>query len=250
MDSLRKLANRYPYIDSAMSDAPLVVFDLDGTLVDSRRDLTLSVNAMLDEFGAPPLPEANVTRMVGEGARVLVERAVASAGLSLEETPRALERFLAIYDLHLLDHTHPYEGVPNLLSALTAAGARAAVLTNKPRDASVRILQGLRLFGHFIEIVGGDGPYGRKPDPDALLHLMDAAGAARDRTTLVGDSRIDLETARNAGVPCCLVSYGFGFGSVGSAPPGDYRVVDRPEEIVALVTGATGTERSLRQPPR
>lgn len=200
----------------------LIVFDLDGTLVDSRRDLAKAVNSMLGELGAPTLSGEQVTRMVGEGARVLVEKALAAAGKPAEELPRALTRFLEIYDAHLLDHTRPYDGVPELLGRLRAV-AHLAVLTNKPTHASVRVLDGLGLSDYFHEIIGGDSAYPRKPDPAALVHLMDACDAVREETMMVGDSRIDLETALNARVSCCLVRYGFGF-------PGG-----KPEESGALI---------------
>lgn len=217
----------------------LVVFDLDGTLVDSRKDLAFSVNVMLEERGAAALPETQVTRMVGEGARVLVERALAAAGLPADETPRALERFLQIYERHLLDQTRPYEGVPEMLRALGDAGVRMSVLTNKPTSASVGVLQGLGLARCFDEIIGGDSPYPRKPAPAAIAHLMEICGATRDSTVMVGDSRIDLETSRNAGVRCCLVRYGFGF-NFGPGDLADVTVVDNPPDIVNAVTARTG----------
>ncbi len=214
----------------------LIVFDLDGTLVDSRKDLALGVNAMLVERGAGPLPEGQVTRMVGEGARVLVERAIAAAGLPAGEASHALGRFLAIYQEHLLDHTRAYDGVPQLLQRLRGA-TRMAVLTNKPTAASERVLEGLGLRGCFDEVIGGDSPYPRKPDPAALLHLVDAWGATSDTTLMVGDSRIDLETARNARVRCCLVRYGFGF-AFGPDELGDEAIVAGTPDQIAGAFGA------------
>lgn len=195
----------------------LVIFDLDGTLIDSRRDLANSVNAMLEEIGRPPLPEDRIGDMVGEGARVLVRRALVESSVARghrdygeSNEDGALGRFLAHYDKRLLEHTRAYEGVPELLEAL-APSASLAVLTNKPREASERILEGLGLKQRFARIAGGDGPLPRKPDPAALIDLMRRFGATREETMLVGDSRIDLETARNAGVRVCLAAYGFGF---------------------------------------
>ncbi len=188
----------------------LAVFDLDGTLVDSRKDLADAVNALLAELGRPSLSEAAVGEMVGEGARVLIDRALAASGVEAALAPAALQRFLALYDARLLNHTAPYDGIPELLQALHGR-TRLAVLTNKPGAASLRILEGLKLARFFDEVIGGDSALLRKPDPAALLHLMDRFGSTPEETVLVGDSRIDLETARNAGVRACLVRYGFGF---------------------------------------
>lgn len=186
----------------------LIAFDLDGTLIDSRRDLADSANALIVELGGAPQPEEAIGRMVGEGAAVLVRRALAAAGVP--ETPGALGRFLELYDMRLLDHTHAYPGVADAIRHARTLG-RVAILTNKPKRPSEQILQGLGLFELFDEVVGGDGPLPRKPDPAGLVKLMEEAGAAPAATLLVGDSPIDHETARRAGTRCCLVSFGFGF---------------------------------------
>lgn len=210
---------------------PLIVFDLDGTLVDSRRDLATAVNLMLNELGAAPLAEAEVTSMVGEGARVLVERALEASGRRGQDAPRALSRFLEIYDKHLLDRTRPYDGVPELLGQLRGV-ADLAVLTNKPTRASVRVLAGLGLNDYFVEVIGGDSEFPRKPDPAALLHLARICHTGRDQAVMVGDSRIDLETARAAGVGCCLVRYGFGFPK--NALPDDVLIAESPQAVATL----------------
>ena len=186
----------------------LIVFDLDGTLVDSRRDLADSANALIRELGGHPLTEEAIGAMVGEGAAVLVRRALAAAGVT--ESAGALARFLELYDARLLDHTAPYEGIEDALNHAHRR-ARVAVLTNKPTRATERILDGVRLRSLVDDVIGGDGPHPRKPDPAALIELMTRAGATRDSTLLVGDSLIDHETARRAGVRCCLAKYGFGF---------------------------------------
>lgn len=187
---------------------PLVVFDLDGTLVDSRRDLAESANQLLEELGAAPQPEAAIVRMVGEGAAVLVRRALAAAGVG--EPPGALERFLEIYSGRLLNHTRPYDGIPEAVS-VACRHARLAVLTNKPTRPSEEILDGLALRELFEDVIGGDGPWPRKPDPASLVALMERTGATPATTLLVGDSAIDHETARRASVRCCLAAYGFGY---------------------------------------
>lgn len=185
----------------------LIAFDLDGTLVDSQRDLANAVNQLIEELGGRPLPHPDIAGMIGEGARLLVGRALTAAGL--EQPDRALERFLDIYDRRLLEHTVPYEGIAEVLGAARER-AYVAVLTNKPRAAALRILDGLGLAPLVEQVVGGDGPCPRKPHPAALAALMRAAVAPRAHTLLIGDSAIDLETARRADVACCLALYGFG----------------------------------------
>jgi len=188
----------------------LYVFDLDGTLVDSLKDLADSANVLLVECGGAPLDEDAVGRMVGEGAATLVARAFAKAGL--EPPPDALGRFLAIYDTRLLHHTRAYDGMADALAGL-APRAPLAVLTNKPIAATRRILEGLDLARFFdpAAVLGGDGPLPRKPDPAGLLELCARAGVDAGDAMLVGDSLVDWKTARNAGAQVCLARYGFGF---------------------------------------
>jgi phosphoglycolate phosphatase len=186
----------------------LIAFDLDGTLIDSRRDLADSANQLIEELGGQPLTEEQIGGMVGEGAALLVRRALRAAGRG--EREQALERFLEIYDERLLNHTRVYDGVGDVVRQAYGR-ARLTVLTNKPTKPTERILEGLGLRGAFDDVIGGDGPYPRKPDPAGLNAMMSAANAAADDTLLIGDSAIDLETAKRGGVSCCLVSYGFGF---------------------------------------
>jgi phosphoglycolate phosphatase len=193
----------------------LIAFDLDGTLIDSRRDLADSANQLIAELGGGPLAEEAVGRMVGDGARVLVERALAAAGLV--DPGDALQRFLAIYDTRLLNHTRPYAGVEKALEA-ARRGARVTMLTNKPLHHTVRIVEALGWTPLFDAVVGGDNPHGRKPEPQALLAMISDAGVRAAQTMLVGDSKVDLDTARRAGARCCLVSFGYGFESVDKAP--------------------------------
>ena len=212
----------------------LIVFDLDGTLVDSRRDIAESANRLLVACGAWPLDQHAIGRMVGDGAAALVARAFAAAGVP--QPPDALDRFLAIYDGRLLTYTRPYAGIPDVLSEL---GTRAslAVLTNKPLAATRRILDGLDLARHFPvdAVVGGDGPFPRKPDPAGLQHLTARVGASAAGTVLVGDSAIDWRTARNAATNICLARYGFGFDGVPAVELGpETLVVDQPADLVRL----------------
>jgi len=213
----------------------LVVFDLDGTLVDSRRDIALSANALLMACGANPLPEETIGRMVGDGAATLVARAFLASGG--EQPAGALDRFLAIYDQRLLEHTRPYPRMPQVLGEL-GARARLAVLTNKPLGAARRVLAGLDLARYFSDdsVIGGDGPFARKPDPAGLWHLITQAGAKPDRTTLVGDSLIDWRTARNASTDVCLARYGFGFEGCSFDQLDDRAfIVDSPEELLRVL---------------
>ena len=189
----------------------LIVFDLDGTLIDSRRDLADAANALIVECGGTPLSEDAIGRMVGEGAAMLVRRVLQAARVGDART--AVARFLEIYDAHLLNHTRLYEGMADVVR-LARRHARVAVLTNKPTQPSERILAGLGVRDLFDDVIGGDSPFPRKPDPAALLAMMHSAEASADRTLLVGDSGIDLETAQRAGTRCCLVAFGYGHQSV------------------------------------
>jgi phosphoglycolate phosphatase len=213
----------------------LIVCDLDGTLVDSGRDLAASGNALLASYGAPPLEDTAVVGMVGEGAATLVARLLTARRVAAEPA-EALARFLTLYDARLLDHTRPYPGIREALTTLASMAVRLAVLTNKPAGATERILAGLELRRFFEWVVGGDTPHGRKPAPAGLRWLMAAAGASPAATLMVGDSAIDLETARNAGTHVCLARYGFGFA--GCRPEtfaGTELFVDAPDEIPRIV---------------
>jgi phosphoglycolate phosphatase len=206
----------------------LIAFDLDGTLVDSRRDLADSANELITELGGSPLPEDAIGRMVGEGAAVLVRRALIAAGVT--DARAALTRFLAIYDTRLLRHTRVYAGMDDVVRFAGTLG-RVAVLTNKPLAPSERILEGLGIREHFDFVIGGDGLLPRKPDPSSLRSLIQEAGASAETSMLVGDSAIDHETAVRAGVRCCMVSFGFGYETF----PEDRL---RPEDRVAADAGA------------
>lgn len=185
------------------------VFDLDGTLVDSQRDLANAANALVAELGGEPLAEDDIAAMVGEGAAVLVRRVLVSAEID-PTTPGALTRFLELYDDRLVENTRPYDGIVEVLEAL-AKHMRLAVLTNKPQLATDRLMDALSLTRFFARVVGGDTSLGRKPSPAALLRLCEEAGVSPHDAVLVGDSPIDLQTARNAGTQILLAGYGFGY---------------------------------------
>lgn len=213
----------------------LAVFDLDGTLIDSRRDLADSANEMLATYGAGPLDEQRIISMVGCGAPTLVKRVLAAANTDapLDE---ALARFLAAYNQRLTSYTRPYEGIPDLLDELHSRGVAMALLTNKPLEQSVTILEAFGLARYFQWIVGGDGPWPRKPAPEGMRFLMQQAAAAPDTTVLIGDSTIDLQTARNAGVRVCLARYGFGFADLAASDlRGDEALVDAPRDISGVL---------------
>ncbi len=187
----------------------LAIFDLDGTLVDSQRDLANAANALVMELGGVSLREDDVAGMVGEGAAVLVRRVLVSARVD-PETPGALARFLTLYDERLTENTVAYDGIPAALEDLRAR-MPLAVLTNKTQRATDRLLTALDLSKYFTHAVGGDTPIGRKPEPAGLLRICSDAGIVPAEAVLVGDSPVDLETARRAGTQVVLVSYGFGF---------------------------------------
>ena len=214
--------------------ARLVVFDLDGTLVDSKRDLADAANALIAERGGMPLTEDQVAGMVGEGAALLVRRALRAAGID-PDLRGALARFLELYDERVLVHTAAYDGIEEVLATL-APRVPMAVLTNKPTRATERILSGLGLREHFRDVIGGDTPLGRKPDPAGMQELIARAGATPGTTWLVGDSRVDLDTARRAGTRICLARYGFGYRFEARDFDGREVFVDTPAQLLSVLT--------------
>jgi phosphoglycolate phosphatase len=208
-----------------------VAFDLDGTLIDSRADLAAAVNHVMRALALPELPPPTLYAYVGEGARVLVERALGPAHQDRLEEGVAL--FMVYYGAHLLDATRPYPGMVEALAALAGRRAALSVLTNKPVAMSRTILAGLGLLPRFVDVVGGDSLPTRKPDPAGLYHLRALTGTARERTLLVGDSGIDVRTARAAGVGFCGVAWGL--SPEGLAAAGPERVIAEPAELLAVV---------------
>jgi phosphoglycolate phosphatase len=213
--------------------ARLLVFDLDGTLVDSSRDITASVNAALKRVapGAAEIPLADILSFVGEGARVLVERSLRHEGLSLK-ADEVLPVYIECYAERLLDTTRLYPGVAEALDDL--AGATLAVLTNKPGDFSRRILESLGIAALFARVLGAGDVPSRKPDPAGLLGIMTGAGAAREDTWMVGDSATDVAVARAAGVRAAGVTWGFHPAALRAAGPD--RLIARPADLASLVT--------------
>lgn len=202
-----------------------LVFDLDGTLVDSKVDLANSVNHALRESGLPVLPNEVIFSYVGDGATALIRRAV---GPGREETLAAvLDRFLSHYREHLLDTTVPYPGVEEALSE-RGGDYRMAVLTNKPIDMTRTILSGLSLDRYFRDVRGGDSFENKKPNPQGLLRVIESLGASPASTLMVGDSRNDVLAGRGAGAHTCGVTYGLGAKGFDADPP-DFTVGRFPD---------------------
>lgn len=214
--------------------AALVVFDLDGTLVDSRQDLAASTNDVLATLGAGPVPIDVVGRMVGDGARALVQRALDHAGCDTN-LDNALAEFHRCYAARLLETTRPYEGITEVLGAL--AGTRLAVLTNKPLEPTRRLLEHFGWAGTFERVVGGDGPFPRKPDAAGLLDVMRTCDAAPHETMMVGDSMVDVDVARRAGVHICVAAYGFGASRGDLTLRGDELIAQVPADIFTIWNG-------------
>jgi phosphoglycolate phosphatase len=196
----------------------LVVFDLDGTLIDSLADLAEALNAALAELAphAPALPLSQVQSFIGDGARLLVTRSLKAAGLSVA-VDDALAVFVRAYRQRMLDSTKLYDGVREALDALR--DRHLAVLTNKPGDMSRAILSGLGVAERFFRILGGGDVVQHKPDPTGLLEIMRACEATPDQTVVVGDSAVDVRTGRAAGAHTVGVSYGFAPESLAAEPP-------------------------------
>jgi phosphoglycolate phosphatase len=204
-----------------MSSSPflgvrVLVFDLDGTLIDSERDLANSVNATLEHMGRPALPDHQIAGYVGQGAARLIEQAL-GPGAKAEECHQGLEHFLEYYREHMLDHTITYPGVREALAALE--GVAMAVLTNKPVRFSQRIVEGLGLAKYFRYIYGGNSFGTKKPDPEGMYRLLSDFQVEARKAMLVGDSEVDVQTARNAGTWACGVTYGLGSERLVACPP-------------------------------
>jgi phosphoglycolate phosphatase len=193
-----------------------VVFDLDGTLIDSVPDLALALNAMLDEEGLPHVRPEQVPAFVGQGARVLVTKAMAAVGRPIPEgdtgaadLERLHDRFVALYEAEPVRGTRPYDGAVAVLDALRAQGVTLGVCTNKPQGPTLGVLEALGLSGHFSAVVGGGVIPERKPDPAPLLLTLERMGVAPARAVMVGDTPYDVGAARAAGVPVILVDFGY-----------------------------------------
>jgi phosphoglycolate phosphatase len=215
----------------------LLIFDLDGTLVDSKLDLAQAVNATRSHMGMSALENERVYSYVGNGAPVLIRRAM-GAQATEPQVQEALEFFLEYYREHYLDFTTLYPGVRDALDRLRDGGKRMAVLTNKPVRISRAILDGLGVGGHFFQVYGGNSFDLKKPDPVGVHALMLETGIPADRTLMIGDSSVDIQTARNAGIASCGVTYGFAPETLNDPAPD--RLVDRMEELADWLVGPKG----------
>jgi phosphoglycolate phosphatase len=212
-----------------------LIFDLDGTLIDSKLDLIRSVNAMLVEMGREMLHEDTISGYIGHGASQLIGRALGN-GASEEERERALKFFLAHYEQHKLDSTCAYPGVAEALEELR--GFSMSVLTNKPVRVSVRILEALGLRNYFRAVYGGNSFETKKPDPLGARKILEEFGATPGEAMVIGDSEVDVQTARNAGTLAATVNYGFGTHDRAAYPADVY--LDRLTELAVLLRSSKG----------
>ena len=212
----------------------LLIFDLDGTLIDSKLDLAHAVNATRSHMGLTVLDHERVYSYVGNGAPVLIRRAM-GAQAGEPEVQEALEFFLEYYRDHYLDYTVLYPGVREALDRLRDAGKKMAVLTDKPVRISRAILDGLGVGGHFFQVYGGNSFDLKKPDPVGVHALMRESGVALERTLMIGDSSVDILTARNAGIASCGVTYGFAPETLTDPVPD--RLADRMEDVADWLLG-------------
>ena len=214
----------------------LVIFDLDGTLIDSRLDLVHSVNAALRHIGRPELPEHVIASYVGDGAQILIQRALGGEQVDEAIVRKGLEFFLTYYRAHKLDHTTVYEGIIDALAAIErpVSGQRRklAVLTNKPVVPSRAIVEALRMKKFFLQIYGGNSFATKKPDPEGARKLLEECRVRAEHAVIIGDSHTDVETGHNAGLRTVGVTYGFAPQSLADAKPDV--IVDHPRELMEL----------------
>jgi phosphoglycolate phosphatase len=224
-----------PGVENRFSAVRALIFDLDGTLIDSKLDLALSINATLKHMGRAPLAHEKIFGMVGNGASVLVQRALGLKNISDEEVQAGLAHFLSYYRSHMLDNTVAYPGVREGLALLE--DHPMAVLTNKPVNFSRAILDGLNLSRYFRFVYGGNSFEQKKPHPMGMETLLRELGVTPGEAMIVGDSEIDIQTARNSGAWACGVSYGLGPEGLRAFPPD--LMLDRLTELPAYLDGHT-----------
>jgi phosphoglycolate phosphatase len=214
----------------------LVIFDLDGTLIDSRLDLVHSVNATLRHMKRPELPEDVIASYVGDGAPALIGRALGSEANNEKLVRSGLEYFLTYYREHKLDHTHLYDGILEALATLghshNGLPRKMAVLSNKPVHPSRAIVDALGLGKFFARVYGGNSFPTKKPDPEGAQTILRELQISPEETLIVGDSGVDVLTGRNAGVWTCGVTYGFAPHTLRETPPDV--AIDKPSELADL----------------
>lgn len=220
----------------------LVIFDLDGTLIDSRLDLVHSVNAALRHIGHDELPEDVIAGYVGDGAPVLIQRALGGEQIDEALVRKGLEFFLSYYREHKLDHTKVYPGIADALKAIQNAGnglpRKMAVLSNKPVVPSRAIVEAVGLGQFFAQVYGGNSFPTKKPDPEGACKLLEESGVAPEHAVMVGDSHTDIETGRNAGLYTVGVTYGFAPHTLKDVAADV--VVDHPHELAAVFASRPG----------
>ena len=209
---------------------PVLIFDLDGTLVDSKKDLTASVNYIRTRFDLPVLTEQEIARFIGNGALMLIRRALDSKATE-DNVQTGLQMFLSYYRAHMLDSTTLYPGVRETLDRLS--DCKLAVLTNKPVHFSCAMLDGLGIYRHFVSVYGGNSFDHKKPDPVGVYQILSDTKGQRERTWIVGDSAVDVQTGRNASIRTCGVTYGYATDTFKDAPP-DF-LIDNFPDLEALV---------------
>ncbi len=213
-----------------------IIFDLDGTLVDSARDLRDAVNVLLAEEGLRQLDLEEVKSMIGDGAAKLVERAVSATGGDLSRLPALVARFLQIYEANASRHTEAYPGVEETLAGLRSLELPLAVVTNKPYAATIGILEALGLRAYFQAVVGGDTLPERKPHPAPILAALKHLGTAPETALMVGDNYHDVQAARAAGVRAFAVTYGYSHKP--HAELGAERLIDTMSELLPIAADA------------
>lgn len=186
----------------------LVIFDLDGTLIDSKLDIAQAVNATLTAMGRESLPNETIYSFVGHGAPMLIRRVMGEAATD-EDCAKALQYFVDYYHQHRVDYTTLYPGAGSTIDSFAEAGVKMAILTNKPEKISKAIMEDLGVAHHFIQVYGGNTFDQKKPHPIGIQKLIEQTGIAPEKTLMVGDSNVDIETAYNAGVGSCGMKYGF-----------------------------------------
>ena len=211
----------------------LLLFDLDGTLIDTVPDLANALNEVLGERGYPPLAPREVQAMIGDGVPALVARGFAARGAGPAEASEALPRFLAVYEANAANLSRPYPGVRDTLVELRRRGYRTAVCTNKPQRATIAVLRGLDLSDLFDGIAGGDHFAVRKPDPGHLLGLIAELDGRKERAAMIGDNENDAAAAHAAGLPLILMRYGY--ARVDSATLGAAALLDHFTELPATL---------------
>jgi phosphoglycolate phosphatase len=219
---------------------PTVVFDLDGTLVDTAPDLLRALDFTLEREGLNPPDDHEARNFIGGGARAMIERALAHTQVKFgkEKVDAMFRQFLVHYEDHIADHSRPFPGLEQALAGLAGKGALLAVCTNKHERYAVKLLEALNLASHFAYIAGGDTFEFKKPDPRHLTGAIERAGGSPDRAVLVGDSETDVITAKAAEIPVVAVS--FGYTDIPPTALGADRLIHKYEDLIAAVTDLLG----------